>query len=140
MEKKCKAKVLELHQFFVEWLTGALPRTEESFARFSDGMAEGFVFINPSGVLSEKAAMVKDGEAAHGVHKERGFRVWIEDIQCRPLADDLCLATHKEWQEISGLINGRLSTALFRSREGAPNGVEWLHVHETWLLGHEGSS
>jgi len=140
MEKGCEAEVLDLHQFFVEWLTGAFPRTEESFARFSDGMAEGFVFINPSGVLSEKAVMVRDGEAAHGVHKDTGFRIWIEDIQCRPLADDLCLATYKEWQEISGLINGRLSTALFRSREGAPNGVEWLHVHETWLLGHEGAS
>ena len=102
MQSNCEAEVLELHQFFVEWLTGSLPRTEEAYGRFSDVLAEGFDFINPGGVLADKAAMIKDGEAAYGIQKETGFRIWIEDIQCRLPADDLCLVTYKDRARFSG--------------------------------------
>ena len=48
------------------------------------------------------------------------------------IIDELALATYEEWQEIDGKINARLSTVLLRAKADAPNGVEWLHVHETW--------
>ncbi|MFX0092506.1 MAG: hypothetical protein ACFFBD_12150 [Candidatus Hodarchaeota archaeon] len=43
------------------------------------------------------------------------------------------MTTYEEWQEIDGQTIARLSTALFRKCFDAPNGVEWLHAHETWL-------
>jgi hypothetical protein len=45
----------------------------------------------------------------------------------------MLLATYEEWQVIEGETRGRLSTALFRNREGTPNGIEWVHLHETWM-------
>ena len=51
----------------------------------------------------------------------------------RPLADDLYLALYEEWQHAEKTTTGRLSSALFGPRSGAPNSVAWLHVHETWL-------
>jgi hypothetical protein len=45
----------------------------------------------------------------------------------------LCLVTYEEWQHLSGTASGRISSAWFRARSDTPHGVEWLHVHETWL-------
>ena len=61
------------------------------------------------------------------------FRIWIESFQPRLVAGNLALVTYEEWQEVEGRVTGRLSSALFREMETAPKGVEWLHVHETWL-------
>jgi hypothetical protein len=46
---------------------------------------------------------------------------------------DILLVTYEEWQQSGDQTTARLSTALFRDKPDAPNGLEWLHVHETWL-------
>ncbi|MFQ5791454.1 MAG: hypothetical protein ACE5JS_02005 [Nitrospinota bacterium] len=137
MQKKCEAEIFELHQFFVEWMTGAQPRTPRAFERFDKVISDGFVIISPDGVLTKRAPLCDQLEAAHGVHCEaaKNFRIWIEDYQCRRTEGDICLVTYQEWQQLSGATTGRLSTALFRSCPDTPNEVKWLHVHETWLPG-----
>ncbi len=135
MREACEAEVNELHQFFVEWMTGVLPRNEKAFGRFMQVIAGGFVIISPDGRLTERAPLIEELEAAHGVHAgpSKDFKIRIEDYRCLHMEGDLCLVTYEEWQEHTGETTGRLSTALFRKRQGTPNGVEWLHVHETWL-------
>ena len=49
---------------------------------------------------------------------------------------DRALVMYEEWHSLKGEESARLSTVLFEKRAGAPNGVAWLHVHETWLPGH----
>jgi hypothetical protein len=72
--------------------------------------------------------------AAYGGQANTEFRIWIEQPAARRLSGDLWLVTYEEWQNDGvGQINGRLSSALFTARAGMPNGVAWLHVHETWL-------
>ncbi len=36
-------------------------------------------------------------------------------------------------QARSGETTGRRASAHLRRKDGTPNGVEWLHLHETWL-------
>jgi hypothetical protein len=145
MEQACEAEVRELHEFLVEWMTGVLPRTPEAYERFAKVIADDFVIINPGGALTERTSLIDDLEAAYGVHAEppnpdrgnigepKDFRIWIENCRCRHQEGGLSLVTYEEWQQMSGAVTGRLSTALFRSCGGTPNGVEWLHLHETWL-------
>lgn len=132
----CFKEVSELHGFFVAWMTAAVPRTEPVFSRVSTVLADDFLIVNPRGILTEQALLVVELEAAHGGRP--GFEIWIEDYQFRRAAGALSLVTYQEWQRLSGATTARLSTALFRRRPGLPNGVEWLHVHETWLPDREG--
>ena len=37
------------------------------------------------------------------------------------------------WQVIAGVHTRRQSSVLFGARASAPHGIEWLHLHETWL-------
>ncbi|NHZ73788.1 MAG: hypothetical protein GWP16_04900 [Nitrospirae bacterium] len=135
MEQRCEDEVVQLHGFFQDWFNGTLPPTEDEFRRFSSVMAEGFVIISPSGELTERDELLERLRDAHGIWREmnRPGRIWIESLQVRHQVGDQVLVLYEEWQEIEGEPRGRLSTALFRRREGTPNGVEWMHVHEVWL-------
>ena len=135
LKQSCIAEVADLHAFFVAWMTGALPRAGQAFERFTGVMADDMVLISPRGVITERRELCDELEAAHGIHAgaAKGFRIAIENPHCRMVEADLCLVTHEEWQRSAGTATGRLSTALLRRRAGTPNGVEWLHVHETWL-------
>ena len=66
------------------------------------------------------------------------FRVEVRNFRHRRTEGALCLVTYQEWQHLSGTATGRLSSAWFRARSDTPHGVEWLHVHETWLPDSEG--
>ena len=48
------------------------------------------------------------------------------------LLESLC-GVHISLGALSG-YEGRVSTALMQRKPGTPNGVEWLHVHETAFL------
>ena len=135
MGERCEAEVLRLHRFLEDWFTGHLPRTEDAFERFKGVMAEGFAIISPGGVTSGRDELFVELERAHaGAAKpDGGFRIWIEEVHLRHASGDIAVVTYAEYQERSGETTGRRSSALFRRKDGTPNGVEWLHLHETWL-------
>ena len=43
----------------------------------------------------------------------------------------LVLATYEELQDNDSQVNSQLSTVLFQQALTTPNGLRWLHVHET---------
>ena len=134
-----RAEIEELHRFLVGWLGGTLPRTEAAFAAFASVLAPDFAIVSPRGVVTERAALLGELEAAHGVHGGPGkaFAIRIENVVLRHDGDGLALFTYEEWQEIGGAAaNARISTVLFARDAAAPNGLVWLHLHETWLPGH----
>ena len=135
METRCQEEVLELHQFFQDWFNATLPPTDEAFRRFESVMAERFMIISPNGELTERAELVDRLRQAYGIWRRNSQpgRIWIENLQVRHTVGAQAMVLYEEWQEIEGEARGRLSTAILQRLEGAPNGVEWLHVHETWL-------
>jgi hypothetical protein len=68
---------------------------------------------------------------AHG--SEPGFALWVEAISLRGTFGSMALLTYKEWQGRTEGRNVRMSTALFEEYPDAPNGVRWLHVHESFI-------
>ncbi len=86
--------------------------------------------------MTERGPLVERLRGAHRAWREDGGdagRIWIENFRLHRLAEDFALVTYEEWQEVGGEVRGRLSTAFFGRREGTPNGVVWLHLHEVWL-------
>jgi hypothetical protein len=125
------AEIVELHAFFQEWLDGTLPATDAAFTRLTGALDAAFTLIGPSGEVAERAALVRELRVAHG--SRPGWRMWIEQPQLRRQAGDLTIATYQEWQQAGDTTTARISSAVFQRHEGAPNGLLWLHVHETWL-------
>lgn len=115
-------EVEELHRFFEQWLGGET----EDFARADRVLAPTFTIIGPGGNLRTREELVRGLLEVQG---KRPVKIEVRNLVERPLGDGFVLATYEEWQD----GKGRISTALLRAREDAPNGLEWLHVHETWL-------
>ena len=135
MEVRYQTEINELHRFFQHWFNGEVPDNDESFSRFSDVMAPGFEIVSPNGRWTDRESLIAALRSSHGQWAKEGEpgKIWIEHYRLMHTEGSVALVTYEEWQEVGGESRGRLSTALFRLREGTPNGVEWLHVHETWL-------
>ena len=137
LEDRAHREVEELHQFFEDWFNGEAENTDEAYARFSDVLADGFVIIVPSGQLQDRDTLVEGLRPHYAPEGSEPIRLWIENFQLRlrfPGEDgDVVLVTYEQWQQRGESRRGRLSSALLRERADTPNGLEWLHVHETWL-------
>lgn len=129
-----RLEIVELHRFFEGWLGGALPADEPSFTRLTRALAEDFEMIGPDGRLIPRAVLLEELRVAAG--GQPGLRIWTEHESPRVVGGGLVLATYHEWQSLpDGEPRGRASTVLLRVRAQAPGGLEWLHVHETWIRG-----
>ena len=135
MDVRCCDEVVQLHEFFEGWLGGGLANTEANFERLTAVMSPDFRIISPEGTVTDYESLLAGLRQGHNARP--GFRLWVKQVEGRLLAPDLALVTYEEWQEIEGVMNARVSTAVFRQKPTAPNGVEWLHVHETWLPVHD---
>lgn len=128
-----RREIEELHEFFADWIGGAVERSPEAFGRLERALAEAFSFITPSAELLDREAVLGAVRDAHGTRP--GLRIRIRRPRLLHAAADYLVATYEEWQEVEGERTGRLSTVVFRSRSTAPNGLSWLHVHETRIEG-----
>jgi len=133
MDEQCRREVAELHRFFEGWFNGTLAPTDESFSRFSGVMAPGFEIIFPNSRAMRRDELLTHVRGAHGLYAPDGRRIRIENCLCRPIASGLRLVTYEEWTDGAGGSDGRLASAVMRLKDGTPNGVEWLHVHEARL-------
>ena len=136
MRELCEKEVVELHRFFQDWFGGVLENDDATFGRFGGVLAEGFLIVSPNSAATEREPLIERLRGAYGswaTGSERPGRIWIEKLRVRRSVEDWAIVTYEEWQQVGGETRGRISTAVFGRREGTPNGVEWLHVHETWL-------
>ena len=128
MDEACRREVEELHRFFQEWFRAAIPA--KAFSRFADVLASDFEIRPPSGTPLAREHLLD------GLRKARGsdpdIRIWCEDISTRTIAEGAWVTTYRECQETASGRRDRISTAVFRAKEGNPNGLEWVRVHETW--------
>lgn len=133
--RRVEDETRDLHRFFEEWFAGAVPRNEVTFARLTHALAPEFELITPDGRLVPRELLLRGLEDSHAKFERGGptFEVEVRDVRAREAGDGLFLAVYEEWHHSEHESVGRLSTALLRVAPGAPNGLAWLHVHETWL-------
>ncbi|MHC5027034.1 MAG: hypothetical protein ACYTGR_09790 [Planctomycetota bacterium] len=127
-------EVRDLHVFFEGWFKGSLPRTPEAFARFDDMTTPDFHLVTPAGRVVGKSRLEAMLESEHGSWNQGQHRIWIANYTERARATEILLATYEEHQEHNGAATCRLSSVLFQVAPEAPNGLRWMHVHETMTL------
>jgi hypothetical protein len=133
LAERAEKEVTELHAFFEAWFNGTVENTDAVYARLTDVLADGFAIIGPAGNLTERAELVDGLRAGYAPEGTEPIRLWIEGFQLRHELGDTVVVTYQEWQQRGSDKRGRLSTAVLHERPGTPNGLEWIHVHSTWL-------
>lgn len=133
----CEEEIVGLHRFFEAWFLGGFSNRDRGFERFAGVMNPGFVIVSPRGTSTALDALSAGLRGAFGSWKA-GDSIGVSDVTLRHAHADLALLTYVETQRQGDSETARLSTVLMRQREATPNGVEWLHVHETWIPGGAG--
>jgi hypothetical protein len=117
-------EVRELHSFFERWFAGTAERAELSRLDVLDGS---FHMIGSDGRLQSVGEIRSAIESAFG---RRSMLIEIRNVWVHPTAP---IGTYEEWQTTGGEVTGRISSAVMKSDRSAPNGLRWMHLHETWL-------
>ncbi len=128
-----KKEIVELHQFFQDWFNGTIPNDEATFARFANVLDASFAIVSPAGKLATRDALLSGLHKAYAHSEQNPGRIWIENVVVRQEEAGFILVTYEEWQSFNDVTNGRYSTVIFIPSANSPNGLHWLHVHETWL-------
>ncbi|MGX7871704.1 DUF4440 domain-containing protein [Mesorhizobium sp. ORM6] len=128
---KASAEIVDLHRFFVDWFAAA--RADKvDFGRFEAVMGDDLTMIAPSGQILDRDAVIGHVRSSRATC-DSGFAISIEDI--RPGWQDAgtIVVLYVEAQLRAGKHSRRQSSAVFTTSSSAPNGVQWRHLHETWL-------
>lgn len=126
----CEREIRSLHTFFVRWYTGD---DRADFDRFENALAPSFEMVTPDGEVLGRDEVLAHIRGERGEHENDGFGIEISNVETLDKHAGRALVRYEEWQETKDGEDGRVSTALFRPSGGAPEGVEWIHLHETGL-------
>jgi hypothetical protein len=127
--------VAALHDFFTRWFAGTLPAGAEGLRHLEEALDDGFTIISPRGDELDRAGTLDAIRRAHGSSTD-GPHLSIRDVRILHDAPPYALVRYVEVQDWDdGRHTERVSTALLRADPGAPDGVSWHAVHETWLPG-----
>ncbi len=128
---KASAEVIDFHRFFEAWYDAATA-DKTDFGRCELTFGQAFHMIPPTGRIfdcTETIELIRANRASfHG-----DFSIEISDIRARFETADMIVVTYVEAQTRAGKYSRRQASALFTASSSAPNGVEWQHLHETWL-------
>jgi hypothetical protein len=129
--ERASTEIVALHRFFVEWYDKATAENAD-FGLFERAMGPGMQMIPPSGAILDRDAVVNYVRANRG-SLDGGFAIVIDEIRPAWQAADAIAITYIERQERAGIKTSRRASAIFTKSSSAPNGVEWRHLHETWM-------
>jgi len=130
MRERCEREILTLHEFFEQWFTGAVPVDRTVFARLESALAGEFRYILPAGRMLRRQEVLDGIFDAYGAHRQA--RIEIRNIVWpAPPEGRLGLVVFEEHQWLGEDYDARFNTALMRYAPEAPQGVAWVHLHET---------
>lgn len=126
-------EIVELHKFFERWLGGCAADGPEdaTMARLERVLGPAFTIVTPSGQILEREALLSGLAAARG--SRPGLRIEIEEPTLIAETPSQTIARYTEVQHADGATTRRISSVVFERTTGAPNGLRWLHLQETWL-------
>ena len=130
-------EVIQLHEFFEDWFRGNCNDTDRVFKRrLLSRMDIDFHIILPNGENYYGDQFWPAMREQHGANPD--FEISLRNFSRKlQIGRKTFVVNYEEWQKNAKnsrpANNGRISTAVFVVDNTAPNGVKWVHVHETWL-------
>jgi hypothetical protein len=134
LEDRCREEVLRLHRLFVVWSNASDADKDGVFQMLSDAFATDFHIVSPDGNLSSATEFLGVLQQSYGKHKESGMNIEIKNPKLlSEKSKDHAIFKYEEWQKMGDVETGRIATVMFRSSSSGVNGLQWAHVHETWI-------
>jgi hypothetical protein len=135
LTEAARREVIALHEVFEAWLGGALPASDDLFQRVEASLAPSFTMVSPDGRALSRADVIAAIRTGHGAKGREGpFCIAIADFEILHVAPPLVAVRYVEVQQLGQGTSRRRSTALLQASARALSGMEWLALHETWMM------
>lgn len=122
-----KREITEVHKVFESYFLG----TSNDLSRVEAVLADDFTFVGPDANSTNRAGTIAALVAGYS-HTE-SLTIRIADARLVLETDALTVAEYVEEHVLTERTNRRFSTVIFSRAPGAPNGLLWRRVHETWI-------
>ena len=130
----CEREIVQLHDFLADWFTGEIGPDGNDFRYFERAIGADFSMVSPSGATIERSSVIEGVRSDHGRWRgDAAASIEIRNVTLAYSHGDVVVATYEEWQASSQGESARTSTVVFRRNAALPNGLEWVHLHETWI-------
>lgn len=123
-----EGEIIEMEAFLEKWIRGEAD-LGAGLQRLADVLAEGFSIIASTGEVLRRNELLAYMENQHAT--DPGTVRWVENVRPGYSGGGVRVAIFDEWLVRDGKRKGNLISAVFYETSNAPNGVEWLHIHES---------
>lgn len=120
-------EIVELHEHFEAYFLGTI----DSLDRVEAALAPEFTMAGPDGGVAPRAKVMSALLAGHA--HATSLRISISDTALLAAGDEFVVASYVENHELADRSNHRRTTVVFVKETAAPNGLQWLRAHETWI-------
>lgn len=132
LARRAGIEVIDLHRFFNAWFNGTVPKTGAQFDRVRRVWPGLLTMIAPDNSVRAAAQLLDATYAQHGAFP--GLSIRIENLRISaPEGSGVAVARYEEWHVDEHETDVRLCSATLVESGSAPNGVRWLHIHESGL-------
>jgi len=121
------AEIEALHVEFELWFGGE----SKTLSRVESVLAADFHLVSPRGDIVALDDLLAGLRAARN---SRHISIRIEQPAVLWHDSTTVLATYQEWHDHTDYSTARQTTVLFSLDDAAPGGLQWRHVHETWIM------
>lgn len=121
------------------WLKADVDNTNIVFSRLQMSLVPDASYIHAYGITTNTSEEIETLRELHGVKKGKHFCIWVDRVRIEKLSDSLYLARFDKWEKSGPRYTCAVTTALLQSKIDAVNGLQWKLIHETWLIGREGT-
>ena len=126
MTMEIEKEIRELLSFLASYHNASIP---DDVNRLETCFSDNMYLISVSGRKIAKHELIKGIKLSYGSTKEASY--WAENTTIEELGEGYYLAIFTEHRKTKGTTNSRISTSIFVPNQNAPNGVQWLHIHDT---------
>ncbi|KAK3005415.1 hypothetical protein RJ639_016836 [Escallonia herrerae] len=153
--------VVKFYLFLERWRRGEIENSEHYLANLKAACCSSGVFVHPSGVERSLHDCINALNGCYGDKQGNQFRIWVDQVLPEQIDSNTWLVKFKKWELSDGSIednyrltllvpevvaqalqseehHGCMTTVLLSSKDASvAEGLKWVHVHQTWLVGEQ---
>ncbi|XP_004228616.1 sucrose-phosphatase 1 isoform X2 [Solanum lycopersicum] len=132
---------VKFYLFFEKWRRGEIENSDLYLSNLKAVCRPSGTFVHPSGVEKSLEECVNTLKKCHGDKKGKQYRIWVDQVLPTRVGSDSWLVSFKKWELCGEERQCCITTVLLSSKNvTVADGLNWTHVHQTWLQGVESAS
>ncbi|KAJ4720516.1 Sucrose-phosphatase [Melia azedarach] len=140
--QKCKVdipspghQVVKFYLFYERWRRAEVEMSEHHIESLRLLFYALGITVHPSGIERSMRQCIDLIEKMYGDKQGKKYQVWVDRVSSAQIGSDAWLVKFDKWESSGDEWQCCLTTVLMSSQATAPDGLKWMHMHQTWLEG-----